>query len=354
MFSTRNFLSLALAAGILSLASCNKSGDFSKTPSGVEYKIFKSTGPNKYEAKEVSADGDATYKDRIGQIIALHVEYRTGKDSILFNSRKQQMGFPVRVPLDTVRKAQRGGLEEAISLLQPGDSAVFRFNVDTIFAKSFRQPVPPFMSKAGKTMTMYVKVDKIQPQAEAMADVQKMQVEQQAKMAAHAADQLKKDDVALQAYVAKNNLKVQKDASGVYYAITTAGSGPKPKAGQVVSVLYKGSLLENGKVFDSSEKMGNKPFDFALGQGQVIPGWDAGIAQFPKGSKGVLLIPSSLAYGQRGAGADIPADAVLRFDVELVDIKNAPAQPAQPAGGQMDEAEIRRQIEAMQRQQQAK
>ena len=81
----------------------------------------------------------------------------------------------------------------------------------------------------------------------------------------------------------------------------------------------------------------------------MIPGWDAGIAQFPKGSKGVLLVPSSLAYGQRGAGADIPADAILRFDVELVDIKNAPAQPA--AGPQMDEAELRRQIEAMQQQQ---
>ncbi|SET83571.1 FKBP-type peptidyl-prolyl cis-trans isomerase [Hymenobacter actinosclerus] len=352
MFFQRNFLSLALAAGILGLASCNKSGDFSKTPSGIEYKVFKSTGAGKYEAKDVSKDGDATYKDRIGKIIALHVEYRTAKDSILFNSRKQQMGFPVRVPLDSVRKAQRGGLEEAISMLEPGDSAVFRFNVDTIFAKSFRQPVPPFMSKAGKTMTMYVKVDKVQAQAEAMADVQKMQVEQQAKMAAHAEEQLKKDDVALQAYAKKNNLTVQKDPSGVYYAITTAGSGPKPKAGQVVSVLYKGSLLENGKVFDSSEKMGNKPFDFAIGQGQVIPGWDAGIAQFPKGSKGVLLVPSSLAYGQRGAGADIPADAILRFDVELVDIKNAPAQPA--AGPQMDEAELRRQIEAMQQQQQGK
>ncbi len=350
MFLKRNFLSLALVAGILSLASCNKSGEFSKTPSGIEYKVFKSTSAGKYDDREVSADGDATYKDRLGKIMALHVEYRTGKDSVLFNSRKQQMGFPVRVPLDTVRKAQRGGLEEAISLLQPGDSAVFRFNVDTIFAKSFRQPVPPFMSKAGKTMTMYVKVDKVQTREEAMADVQKMQVEQQAKMAAHAKEQLQKDDAALQAYVQKNNLKVQKDTSGVYYAITSAGSSIKPKAGQIVSVLYKGSLLENGKVFDSSEKMGNKPFDFALGQGQVIPGWDAGISHFTKGSKGILLVPSSLAYGQRGAGADIPADAILRFDVELVDVKNAPAaQPA--AGGQMDEAELRRQIEAMQQQQ---
>jgi FKBP-type peptidyl-prolyl cis-trans isomerase FkpA len=74
-------------------------------------------------------------------------------------------------------------------------------------------------------------------------------------------------------------------------------------------------------VFDSSEKMGNKPIEFPLGVGQVIPGWDKGIALLNKGSKATLLIPSSLAYGQRGAGQDIPADSPLRFDVELVDVK---------------------------------
>ncbi|RPD47185.1 hypothetical protein DNI29_13645 [Hymenobacter sediminis] len=350
MLLKRNLLSLALAAGVLGLASCNKGGDFSKTKSGIEYQVFKSTGSGKYDSREIGAEGDPTYKDRVGKIMALHVEYRTAKDSILFNSRKQQFNYPVRVPLDSVRKEQRGGLEEAISLLQPGDSAIFRFNVDTIFAKSFRQPVPPFMKKAGNTMTMYVKVDKVQTRDEAMADVQKMQMELPQKMQARAKAQIKTDDVTLQAYIKKNNLKVEKDTSGVYYAVTTPGAGAKPKAGQLVSVLYKGSLLENGKVFDSSEKMGNKPFDFVLGQGQVIPGWDAGIAQFTKGSKGFLLVPSSLAYGQRGAGADIPADAILRFDVELVDVKNAPPTPA----NQPNAADIQRQLEEMQRQQQGK
>jgi len=353
MLLKRNFLSLALAAGVLGLASCNKGGEFSKTKSGIEYKVFKSNGKS-YDAREISADGDATYKERIGKIMALHVEYRTGKDSILFNSRKQQMGFPVRVPLDSVRKEQKGGLEEAISLLQPGDSAVFRFNVDTIFAKSFRQPVPPFMQKAGKTMTMYVKVAKVQTRDEAMADVQKMQGEQQQKMKEHADQQLKADDVKLQEYIKKNNLTAQKDPSGVYYVVTSAGTGPKPKAGQIVSVQYKGTLLENGKEFDSSAKgNGGKPIEFPIGVGQVIPGWDKAIPMLNKGSKAVLLIPSSLAYGQRGAGADIPADAILRFDVELVDVKNAPAQPAgQP--GQPNAADIQRQIEEMQRQQQGK
>jgi FKBP-type peptidyl-prolyl cis-trans isomerase len=79
--------------------------------------------------------------------------------------------------------------------------------------------------------------------------------------------------------------------------------------------------LATGKEFDSSAKHGNEPIAFALGTGQVIRGWDQGIAMLTAGSKGVLLIPSALAYGTRGAGADIPPNAVLRFEVELVDFK---------------------------------
>lgn len=315
----RNILSLALAAGVLSLASCNKGGDFAKTKSGIEYKVFKSEGKS-YSPREVSAEGDATYKSRVGKILALDVEYRTAKDSILFNSRKQQMGIPMRIELQELKI--KGGLEEAIALLQPGDSAVFRFNVDTIFAKSFRQPVPPFMKKAGNTMTMLVKAQKVQSRDEAMADQQAAMVKQQQTMMAHAAEQSKKDDAILQDYVKKNNLNVQKDTSGVYYMVTSPGTGPKPKAGQTVSVKYKGMLLD-GKVFDSSDKapQNGKPIDFAIGVGQVIPGWDRAIPLLSKGSKATILIPSPLAYGQRGAGTDIPADAPLRFDVELVDVK---------------------------------
>ncbi|TGE25998.1 hypothetical protein E5K00_12645 [Hymenobacter aquaticus] len=317
MFLQRNFLSLALAAGVLGLASCNKGGgDFTKTKSGIEYKVFKNEG-GKYSDRSVAAEGDATYKDRLGKILALNVEYRTAKDSVLFNSRKQQ-GIPMRIKLQEV--TTKGGIEEALALLQPGDSAVFKFNVDTIFAKSFKQPVPPFMKKAGNTMTMYVKAEKLQTEEEAKAAQQTEMEAQQKKMMAYAEQQLKKDDVILQEYIKKNNLTAQKDPSGVYYVITKPGAGAKPTSGQTVSVLYKGTLLD-GKVFDSSEKMGNKPIEFPLGVGQVIPGWDKGIALLNKGAKATLLIPSSLAYGQRGAGADIPADAPLRFDVELVDVK---------------------------------
>jgi len=319
MLSQRISLSLALAAGFLGLASCNKGGgDFQKTKSGIEYKIFKKVG-NKYEPREVAVTGDPTYKERIGKILGLHIEYRTAKDSLLMSSRVQRMGIAAPFPLDSVK--QKGAEAEAFAMLQPGDSAVFRFNADTLAMKNSGRPAPPFIKKQGNTITMLVKAEKVQTRDEAMADQQKQMMDAQVKMQAHAKEQLKADDVILQDYIKKNNLTAQRDTSGVYYIITQAGSGAKPKTGQTVSVQYKGTLLD-GKEFDSSAKgNGGKPIEFPLGVGQVIPGWDKGIALLPKGSKAVLLIPSSLAYGQRGAGADIPADAPLRFDVELVDVK---------------------------------
>ena len=97
---------------------------------------------------------------------------------------------------------------------------------------------------------------------------------------------------------------------------------------------YTGKLLI-GTPFDSNvdPQFGHvSPFVFALGTGQVIRGWDEGIALFKKGGKGVLYIPSSLAYGERSPGPQIPANSVLIFDVEVVDAGAPAAQPQMPAG----------------------
>ena len=147
----------------------------------------------------------------------------------------------------------------------------------------------------------------------------KAQYSEQAQRAAIA--QTMKDVTLIQAYLKKNKLVAKKTAGGTYYVITRLGKGLPPKKGQTVRVLYKGTVMTTGKEFDSSAKHGNEPIAFPLGVGQVIAGWDQGIAMLPKGSKAILLIPSLLGYGTRGAGADIPANAVLRFDVELVDFK---------------------------------
>ncbi|MDT0608210.1 peptidylprolyl isomerase [Croceitalea rosinachiae] len=110
-----------------------------------------------------------------------------------------------------------------------------------------------------------------------------------------------------------------KTESGLRYKMIQTGSGVKAEKGKTVSVHYEGSLPD-GQIFDSSFKR-NKPIDFQLGVGQVISGWDEGIALLKVGDKARFVIPSHLGYGRAGAGGVIPPDATLIFDVELMDVK---------------------------------
>lgn len=107
-----------------------------------------------------------------------------------------------------------------------------------------------------------------------------------------------------------NELKVDK---------THSGSGETAQAGQVVSVHYVGQL-EDGTVFDSSRERG-QPIEFVLGQGQVIRGWDEGIAGLSVGDQARLTIPAEMGYGERGVPGVIPAGATLIFDVELMGVR---------------------------------
>lgn len=111
----------------------------------------------------------------------------------------------------------------------------------------------------------------------------------------------------------------EKTNSGLRYKIIQKGNGAKAEKGKTVSVHYKG-MLADGTVFDSSYKR-NQPIDFAIGVGQVIPGWDEGIGLLKVGDKARMVIPSHLAYGSAGAGGVIPPNATLIFDVELMGVK---------------------------------
>ncbi len=113
--------------------------------------------------------------------------------------------------------------------------------------------------------------------------------------------------------------KVLTTASGLKIEIVQEGNGPLPQKGQTVIVHYVGTL-QNGKKFDSSRDRGT-PFSFVLGQGQVIRGWDEGIALMKVGSRARLTIPPQLGYGSGGAGNVIPPNATLIFDVELLGVK---------------------------------
>jgi len=107
--------------------------------------------------------------------------------------------------------------------------------------------------------------------------------------------------------------------SGLKYTDLQVGDGALAKAGDKVQVHYTGTL-QNGQKFDSSRDRG-RPFEFQVGVGQVIKGWDEGIAGMKVGGQRKLVIPANLGYGAGGAGGVIPPNATLLFDVELVGIK---------------------------------
>lgn len=131
---------------------------------------------------------------------------------------------------------------------------------------------------------------------------------------------LAEEQAAIEAELDKLATGFNKTDSGLRYQIIQSGNGEKAQTNATVSVHYKGQLSD-GTVFDSSYKR-NQPIDFTLGVGQVIQGWDEGIALLKVGDKARFVIPSHLAYGSRGAGGVIPPNANLIFDVELVGVKS--------------------------------
>jgi peptidylprolyl isomerase len=129
--------------------------------------------------------------------------------------------------------------------------------------------------------------------------------------------------VAPTAASAQETSKMTTTPSGLQITDTQVGTGATPRSGQICVMHYTGWLYENGakgKKFDSSVDRG-KPFEFTIGQGQVIRGWDEGVATMKTGGKRTLIIPPELGYGARGAGGVIPPNATLIFEVELLGVK---------------------------------
>ncbi len=241
---------------------------------------------------------------------------------LLGDTRVQNAGKPVTAPVMEVKDL--GQFQSIFPMLSKGDSVLVVISCDTILKTvppGNEGQLPPWL-KSGNAVNVYLSVVSVKSKAEMEKEAAAAKAAQEtaAKEAeANAGKQVGIDDKLIQDYIAKNNIKATKTASGLYYTITQEGTGPQITSGQKVSMRYTGKLLD-GKVFDSN--MGNdKPvFTFPVGQHQVIAGWDEGVALLKKGTKATFYIISSLGYGARGAGAAIGPNAVLLFDVEVVDI----------------------------------
>ena len=215
-----------------------------------------------------------------------------------------------------------GDLNEGLAMMHKGDSASFIVNTDSTFKYLFMQPTLPAEFNSTDVMRFEIKVVDFMPEkvyAQNFAnDVKNRNAQRAAQLQNDYADETAKAAKELAEYLMKNKIEAVPTESGLYYVVTEPGNGEKPEVGKPVTMHYTGKLL-NGTVFDSSVER-DQPFQFVLGVGQVIPGWDEGVQLMTKGEKGLLYIPYYLAYGERDMG-DIPPFSNLIFEVELIDFE---------------------------------
>lgn len=261
-----------------------------KTKGGLEYKILKK--------------GTGTYAPRIGDYAEMSIVYQVG-DSVLFNSATANEGKPI--PNYFHAPEFKGDLSEGLLLLKEGDSAVFRMKVDTLISRTKdlqHKFLKPQSSKEGDYALWYVKMFIIR---------NKVQMEQ---------EQAAKDDQLIRDYLTAHNLKALKTGSGLYYILTPGSDTTRPVTGQKISLNYTGQFL-NGEKFDSNTDSAFHhvmPLNYTYGKDHMIKGWDEGVSLMHKGDKITILVPSALGYGAFGRPPAVPANSVLMFDMELLDI----------------------------------
>lgn len=275
-----------LLFGLLAvLASCRSDHGLQKTQNGLRYAII-------HDAEGTTAQP--------GDYISYNVQWRNAEDSLLFDSRIS--GQPL-VSL-VARPIYAGDPWEIFTLVGAGDSAKCLVDAKTIY----RSYLPPGM-KPDDPLWLHLKILEV---------ISASRYDSLRQEAANA--QFRREEQRLLEYMKNNNIQAKRTESGLFVAIEKEGTGPYAAAGNRVVVHYTGQLL-NGTIFDSSRNPGREPFEFSIGAGQVIKGWDEGLTHFRKGSRGKLLIPSRLAYGEQGAGNSIGPNEPLLFDIECLDIK---------------------------------
>lgn len=280
------------------IIACLLLASFAQAQKAVKYSKSKTTG-----LSYVMHKSNKGPKLKLDDVVTLNLKYSTSKDSLVFDSWK--MGKPIQLKIS--KASFKGDLMDGLNLLTVGDSASFLINADSLFTKTFGAPRPAFIDSSS-FLSFTVKI--ISTTTDAALKAEELKLEKENAM---------KEDEVIAKYIAEKQITPSKSSSGLMYIVSEPGTGEQAQAGKTVKVHYTGRLLDGTK-FDSSLDR-NEPIEFKLGQGMVIKGWDEGIALLKVGGKALLIIPSNLAYGSRGAGGVIPPFSPLTFEVELVSVQ---------------------------------
>ena len=291
-----NLLLLAFSAILLTVACDNNS--LRKTKSGLMYKI-------------ISDQKNPVVKK--GQFLKISYTQKL-RDSVLYASTPTT---PAYVRIDTAGSDSYSPVE-VFPLLRKGDSAIIVQLGDSIQRRS-GQTLPPFIKKKDKLYLTLRVLDVFDTEDQVTAD------RTVAMKSVH--EQESKD---LEDYLAKNNIMTQKTAKGTYVHIDSVGTGMAIDSGKQVFVRYTGKSFPSLRVFETNMTgPGKDPIKFIVGKKQIIAGWDDGLRLFKKGGKGTLYIPAFLAYDQTPGPSRKPNENLI-FDIEVVDVKDAPKEEDKP------------------------
>ena len=276
--------------GLLTLLiSCGKT--VKETPNGLKYTVIKA--------------GDGV-TPKTEEVLVFDYELKDSKDSIWGETFKE--GIPAATKIaDSTQIATEEGMIQMFRQLSAGDSVETKMSVNEFFAKVVGAPIPPNIDTT-LSVTYTLKVKDIMSVDEFMKARETYMKDREDRI-------FSQDTKDINKHLSDSKVTALQDTSGLQYIIHNNSGGKKPSVDDCVEVKYTGRFLTTGEEFDKSEKI-------AFPLNGVIQGWKLGIPMLGKGDSGTFYIPSKLAYGPQGYPGAIPKDAILIFNVTLLDVKD--------------------------------
>jgi FKBP-type peptidyl-prolyl cis-trans isomerase FkpA len=276
---------------VMMLLACSKDRE---APNGRKVRVFR--------------EGTGTFA-KPGEFLITSMVVKDAKDSVWRDTREHDL--PMIIPVgDESAITKETGVESAFRVMKLNDSCAVDIDAKTLFRD---QPLPPGV-KPEDLITFTFSVKDITNQAGVAKIQQQLQARQVAEANKEVEAQVMRDAEAIDAYLAAKGIVATKDSTGLRYVIKKLGNGPKPIMTSILTVKYRGTFMDSGKEFDHNDRL-----EYPLAR--FIEGWKVGFQMLPKGSVATLYVPSGMAYGANGYPPDIPPNANLVFEVELLDFK---------------------------------